>query len=156
MDLRVKQLAKLREIPSPEDGLRSIVERAPQAEAWLDRLKLQMQPALSTIYSARRKLATGGVMLLTAWLFLHVMFGANGMVVYKQKRSEYQTLQKEIDALQTQNDQYGQRINALKTDPKAIEKEAREQLQYAKPGEVIYVNPTPAPPKPPQNHSAKK
>jgi cell division protein FtsB len=29
----------------------------------------------------------------------------------------------------------------LKSDPKAIEKEAREQLRYAKPGEVIYLLP---------------
>ncbi len=32
-------------------------------------------------------------------------------------------------------------IKALKSDPKAIEKEAREQLRYAKPGEVIYLLP---------------
>ena len=35
------------------------------------------------------------------------------------------------------------------TDPKTIEKEAREQLHYARPGEVVYVSPPPpAPPKP--------
>jgi cell division protein FtsB len=32
-------------------------------------------------------------------------------------------------------------IKALKSDPKAIEKEAREQLRYAKPGEFIYLLP---------------
>jgi len=41
-------------------------------------------------------------------------------------------------------------------DEKAIEKEAREQLGYAKPGEYVYVAPAPAKPVPPANHSAKR
>jgi len=31
-----------------------------------------------------------------------------------------------------------QEIKALKNDPKTIEKEARERLRYARPGEVVY------------------
>jgi cell division protein FtsB len=42
-------------------------------------------------------------------------------------------------------------IKALKSDPKAIEKEAREQLRYAKPGEVIYLLPEPPAQHPAQN-----
>jgi len=34
--------------------------------------------------------------------------------------------------------------------------EAREQLGYAKPGEYVYVPPTPPKPAPPANHSAKR
>jgi cell division protein FtsB len=71
------------------------------------------------------------------------MFGANGMVVYRAKRAEFQKLQSDIDRLQKQNDQYTQQIKALQSDPKAIEKEAREQLHYTRPGEVIYVDPHP-------------
>jgi len=85
------------------------------------------------------------------------MFGANGMVIYRQKRAEYKELQKEIVQAQRENDRYTQQIQSLKSDEKAIEKEAREQLGYAKPGEYVYV--APAPPKPtppPANHTAKK
>ena len=82
--------------------------------------------------------------MITVWLFLHVMFGANGMVVYRQKRAEYQTLRHEIDDLQKENDHYTSQINALQTDPKTIEKEAREQLHYARPGEVVYRGPRPS------------
>jgi cell division protein FtsB len=106
------------------------------------------RPTLTKLYSIRRRLATGGVLVLTAWLFVHVMFGANGMVVYRQKKVEYQNLHKEIDSLQKENEQYTEQIKALETDPKTIEKEAREQLHYARPGEVIYVEPPPPPPKP--------
>ena len=74
------------------------------------------------------------------------MFGANGMVVYRAKRAEYQKLQSEIDRLQKENDQYTQQIKALQSDPRAIEKEAREQLHYTRPGEVVYVDPNPQKP----------
>jgi cell division protein FtsB len=77
------------------------------------------------------------------------------MVVYKQKRAEFQNLQKQIAAEQKENDLYTQQIQALKTDEKAIEKEAREQLRYVRPGEYVYVPPPPPSP-PPANHSAKK
>jgi cell division protein FtsB len=71
----------------------------------------------------------------------HVVFGANGVVVYQQKRVEYRKLNEELKSLQEENQRLNEHIKALQTDPKAIEKEAREQLRYAKPGEVIYVAP---------------
>ncbi len=133
-----------------------MVERAPQAEAfaatWIERVR----PYLITVYSLRRRIATFAVVFLAGWLFVHVMFGANGMVVYKQKRAEYQELRKKINSVQQENDRYTQQIQGLKSDQTAIEKEAREQLGYAKPGEYVYVPPAPAKPAPPANHSAKK
>jgi cell division protein FtsB len=99
------------------------------------------RPLWSVLHAERRRLATAGEALLTAWLFLHVMFGANGMVVYRSKHAEKQKLQAEIDKLQKENDLYMQQIHSLQNDPKAIEKEAREQLHYARPGEVVYVAP---------------
>jgi len=47
-------------------------------------------------------------------------------------------------------------VQGLKSDEKSIEKEAREQLGYAKPGEYVYVAPAPAKPAPPANRSTKK
>ena len=84
------------------------------------------------------------------------MFGANGMVVYKQKRAEYQELRKRIVQAQQENDRYAQQIQGLKSDQTAIEKEAREQLGYARPGEVVYVQPATVKPVVPSNHTAKK
>jgi cell division protein FtsB len=93
------------------------------------------------LYRSRRKLASAGVGLLACLLAYHVVFGANGMMAWEQKRAEYRQLQQQIDDLQKQNRQLEQHIKALKSDPEAIEKEAREQLRYARPGEVIYVVP---------------
>ena len=147
---------KFAKLPRPEDGLRAVVERAPQAEAlaasWIGRAR----PYLVEIYRLRRRIATIAVAVLAVSLFVHVMFGANGMVVYKQKRAEYETLHNRIVDVQKENDRYTQRIQDLKSDQNAIEKEAREQLGYAKPGEYVYVPPAPAKPAPPANHSARK
>jgi len=130
------------------------VDRAPQAEAfaasWIERAR----PLLMQVYILRRRIATITVALLAASLFVHVMFGANGMVVYRQKRTEYQQLQKRIVGVQQENDRYTQQIQGLKSDQTAIEKEAREQLGYAKPGEYVYVAPARA--TSPQTSSAKK
>jgi cell division protein FtsB len=100
--------------------------------------------ATRALYSARRKLATGAIALVTAWMFLHVMFGPNGMVVYQRKRAEYRKLQQDIQGLQKENQRYSEQIKGLKSDPKAIEKAAREELRYARPGEVVYVVPSPS------------
>jgi len=156
MDLRVKRFQRKRLLPGTDAGLRMLVDRAPQAEAFADRVMEKLRPPLAGLYIARRRLATIGVVLLTAWLFLHVMFGANGMVIYRQKVMEFKSLQKEIAALQKENDQYTSQVKALQTDPKMIEKEAREQLHYARPGEIVYVAPAPTPRTSPLTNSARK
>lgn len=156
MDFRVERFPKIRTLPRPEDGLRALAERAPQAEAFAEQTMERLRPALTWLYASRRRLATTAVCLLTGWLFFHVMFGANGMVVYRQKHAEYQSLQREMDSLQKENDRHNEEIKALQTDPKTIEKEAREKLHYARPGEVVYVAPASAASPPPDNHAARK
>ena len=150
----MKRFSSIPRLPSAEEGLRAVANHAPQAEAfaatWIERAR----PFLMQVYVLRRRIATIAVALLAASLFVHVMFGVNGMVVYRQKRADYQQLQKQINVVQQENDRYSQQIQGLKTDQTAIEKEAREQLGYAKPGEYVYVAPAKA--SPPQNHSAKK
>ncbi|HEY1768045.1 MAG TPA: septum formation initiator family protein [Terracidiphilus sp.] len=76
--------------------------------------------------------------LLVTW---HVVHGKHGLSVWQHERSEDRTLQKEIQDLQEENAQMRRQIDRLKSDPDAIEHEAREKLHYAKPGEVIYALP---------------
>jgi cell division protein FtsB len=156
MDFRVKSLTNIWRFPSAQDGLRVMREKAPQAEAvaasWVERVR----PAFMRVYALRRRLATITVAVLAGLLFVHVTFGANGMIVYKQKRTEYESLQKRIALEKKENELYVRQIQGLQTDHEAIEKEAREQLHYARPGELVYVPQTPATAAPPANHSAKK
>lgn len=72
--------------------------------------------------------------LLLGW---HVINGKHGLSVWEQKRQEDKALQKEIQDLQQENARLKIRVERLKSDPDAIEHEARETLHYAKPGEVI-------------------
>lgn len=93
------------------------------------------------LYRSRRKLATAGVALLACLLAAHVVVGPNGLFPYQQKRAEYRKLEKEVEQLQMENERLAKQIESLKSDPKAVEKEAREQLRYARPGEVVYTLP---------------
>ena len=92
----MKKVSRIRRFRTPQDGLRAMAERAPQAEAlaasWLE----PVRPLAVRVYGLRRRIATVTVAVLAGLLFVHVMFGANGMVVYKQKRAEYESLQKRI------------------------------------------------------------
>ena len=154
MDIRIN-IPKVRILPTREERLRTLTESADHAEAWAATVRARIEPVLETLYIFRRRVATGAVAVLAVWLFVHVMFGANGFAVYRAKRTEYQSLQKQIDGLQKENDQYTKQVDALKTDPRQIEKEAREQFHYARPGEVIYVSPESAAPAP-ANRSARR
>ena len=85
-------------------------------------------------------LAVGLALLLMG----HVINGKHGLSVWHQKRAEDRELQREIKDVELENAQLKQSIDRLKSDPDAIEHEAREKLHYAKPGEVIYTLPEPA------------
>ncbi len=83
--------------------------------------------------------------LLLTW---HVFTGQHGLSVWHQKRAEDLQLQKEIKELEQENAHLRNHIERLKSDPDAIEHEAREKLHYAKPGEVIYTLPPEPQPQP--------
>jgi cell division protein FtsB len=101
------------------------------------------------LYRMRHKLAATGIGLLLCVVGYFAVFGANGLMDYQQKRRESRELDRQIKALQQQNGGMEQEIKALKSDPHTIEKEARERLRYARPGEVVYtVSPPPLAPPP--------
>lgn len=100
-----------------------------------------LAPTGDRLYRSRRKLATTAVVLGIVALGYHVVFGANGALVYAQKRTEHRRLDQELILLQQENERLARHIHALKTDPKTIEKEAREQLKYTRPGEVVFTVP---------------
>ena len=100
-----------------------------------------MQSLREKLDRARQKLAMAVVSVLLLLLAWHVMFGVNGLISYQQKKRESRELQEQIEQLQKENSLAEQQIKALKSDPQAIEKEARERLRYARPGEVVYTLP---------------
>lgn len=155
MDLR-SGLAELRRSEG-RAGRRHLVEAAArQLEAWAERAGPKVRPLATRVYGMHRRVATALVAMVAIWLCLHVIFGANGMAVYRAKRAEYQNLEKDIKRLEKENDRYTGEIHQLRSDPRRIEKEAREQFHYARPGEVIYVSPERSRPSPTDTRSAHK
>jgi cell division protein FtsB len=97
---------------------------------------------------SRRTWRPAGTVLavgLAALVMWHVVNGNHGLTVWHQMRSEDKSLQKQINDIQQENAQLRKQIDRLKSDPDAIEHEAREKLHYAKPGEVIYSLPATPP-----------
>ena len=86
-------------------------------------------------------------------LMVHDVFGAHGFVAMRRTQNEIEKVRKDIDRLNLENIQLGEQVKALKTDPRLIEKIAREELQHAKPGEVIIRIPQSQ--QPPQEQAAK-
>lgn len=115
-------------------------------------------PVTERLLAARRQLATIALGCLAVWLLVNALVSPNGVMAYQKKKAEYRDLQRDIQTLQQQNTKLEKQNEALKNnDPKAIEKEAREQLRYAKPGERVYVMPEPKrqPPKQTDMQSAE-
>jgi cell division protein FtsB len=103
------------------------------------------------LYHWRWRLTTTAVVLLATWMGFHVYSGPNGWIAFQQKKLEHQNLQQQVEQLRQENETLDRRVKALKSDRSAIEKEAREQLHYVRPGEIIYVMPEAKPASPPRN-----
>lgn len=97
-----------------------------------------LRRAGTAIFQVRRRIATGLAVVLAVFFAYHVVFGRNGVNSFEQKRVQDKQLQQQIDALQQENARLKDHVGRLKSDPNAIEYEAREKLHYARPGEVIY------------------
>lgn len=78
--------------------------------------------------------------LLVTW---HVIDGKDGLSAWQKKRVQERQYQQQIEQLQKENSELRDRIQHLQSDPDAIQHEAREELHYARPGEVIYALPAP-------------
>ena len=70
-------------------------------------------------------------------LMVHDVFGPHGFIAMRRTQNEIDRVKKDLDRLNKENLELGDQVRALKTDPRLIEKIAREDLQRAKPGEII-------------------
>ncbi len=105
-------------------------------------MKITIHIAGRWVYRMRRVLATFCIALLAVLIGYKVVFGANGMKVWEGKRAEVHSLEQEIDLQQQQQQDLQREVDALQRgDASVIEKEAREQLGYVKPGEVVLFEP---------------
>ncbi|HZP32710.1 MAG TPA: septum formation initiator family protein [Candidatus Acidoferrales bacterium] len=90
---------------------------------------------------ARYILALG--LLLIA---MHDVFGSHGLLAMHRTQAQVKQLRSEIDRLHQENSELTQEVKALRTDPKAVERIAREEMGLARPGEMIFKLPEQAQP----------
>jgi len=76
--------------------------------------------------------------LALALLLLQDVFGTHGLIAMRRSQQEAAQVQRKIDQMSEENRQLQDRVKALKSDPTAIERIAREEMGLAKPGEYIF------------------
>jgi cell division protein FtsB len=85
------------------------------------------------------------ILLLFALLVVHDIFGHHGLIAMRQSQKQAKQIRQEIQRLDDENRELQEKVKALKTDPRAIERIARDDLGLAKPGELIFKLPQPNP-----------
>jgi len=85
-----------------------------------------------------RRNATWFLAAAVTLLLLQDVFGTHGVLAMRRAQKEAASVQKEINQINQENQQLQDRVKALKTDPQAIERIAREEMGLARPGEYIF------------------
>jgi len=93
------------------------------------------------MYGQRRRSATVAAALLAAAVGYHVVFGQHGLTAYQKKKQDERALQVQLRELTQENEELKGHVERLQNDPGAIEHQAREELHYTRPGEVIVTLP---------------
>jgi cell division protein FtsB len=89
----------------------------------------------ATFWSRYARAILGFALFLLA---MHDVFGSHGLLAMRRTQKQLQELHGEIDRLNRENADLSHQVRALRTDPKAVERIAREEMGLARPGEMIF------------------
>jgi cell division protein FtsB len=89
--------------------------------------------------SLRRKAWAVASLLALVALVVGSLFGDRGMLQLFAHRKRAEALQGEIQDLRAENLRLGAEIQSLRSDPRAIERLAREELGLARRGETVFI-----------------
>jgi cell division protein FtsB len=81
-----------------------------------------------------RLLGSGAVVVLTLGL---AVYGGNQVLRVTQMRREMETMEREIVTLRTRAEELSRTVERLRNDSGAMEKLAREEFGYVRPGETV-------------------
>jgi cell division protein FtsB len=87
----------------------------------------------------RRKAAVIASLLALIALLVGSFFGDRGVLQLMAQRKKAELLQQQLQDLRSENERLAYEIASLRSDPRAIEKLAREQLGLARPGETVFI-----------------
>lgn len=85
-----------------------------------------------------RHLITIIFLAIIGWLAQEAWLGQRGLIHTRYLIKQYQQVVVTTNTIKDKNENLQKEIKQLKTDKQWIEKQVREKLGWAKPGEVIY------------------
>jgi len=89
--------------------------------------------------SLRKRLLLILALCATLAMAARAILGERGLFEVWRKKSTYAQLTAEVQALREENIQLNHETQALRSESVAIERIAREQLGYSRPGEITFV-----------------
>ncbi len=101
----------------------------------------RVKPAPS-FWSRHARTILGAAILLIG---IHDVLGPHGFLAMRRTQKEMDQLRSQVDHLNLENDRLAVDAKALKSDPQAVERIAREDMGLARPGEMIFKLPAPPP-----------
>jgi cell division protein FtsB len=99
--------------------------------------KLKKASAEEKIRSLMHQYGRGLLGLLLLVMVVHDVFGTHGFLAMRHTQSEIEKVKADLDTLSKENAALAKEVKDLNSDPKLIEKIARDDLGLARPGETI-------------------
>jgi cell division protein FtsB len=91
----------------------------------------------------KKKIFILGVACVLLIMIVTALFGKKGVMDLRRTRRTLEAQTERIRALEAERDRLEAEIRRLNTDPRAVEKAAREKLGLAAPGEKVVIEPAP-------------
>ena len=95
-----------------------------------------ISPTEAAAYVRKNALQILGLALFA--LLVHDVFGPHGFIAMRRTQKEIDQIREQIVKMNDENKSLTDQVNSLKTDPKSIERIAREEMGLARPGEMIF------------------
>jgi cell division protein FtsL len=99
--------------------------------------KLQKAPVEEKMRSLMRQYGRGLLGLLVLVMIVHDVFGTHGFLAMRRTENEIRKVKADLDVLSKENAELAQEVKDLNSDPRLIEKIARDDLGLARHGEII-------------------
>ena len=96
----------------------------------------------------RQRLAIVAAVGVSAALVVAILFGSRGLLRLRALTNEEAVIKQRIAGLLLENQRLRTQLHALRSDDRYLERLAREQLGFVRPGEVVYRFPSPDRPLP--------
>lgn len=99
--------------------------------------KSKNMPVEEKIRPLMRQYGRGLLGLLMLVMIVHDVFGTHGFLAMRRTQNEIRKVKANLEALSKENAALEQEVKDLNSDPRLIEKIARDDLGLARPGEII-------------------